>query len=68
MISVYSHHHHHRPINVPTAGAQALYMDYTKGERAITHHVCSVLVGIYISLVNNFIAIIKHDMKNLHEG
>jgi hypothetical protein len=23
------HHHHYQPINVPTAGAQALLMDYT---------------------------------------
>jgi hypothetical protein len=27
-------HHHHQPINVPTAGAQAFLMDYN---RAITH-------------------------------
>jgi hypothetical protein len=31
-------HQHHHPINVPTAGAQAFLMDYTYGERAITHH------------------------------
>jgi hypothetical protein len=24
-----SHHYHHQPINVPTAGAQAFHMDYT---------------------------------------
>jgi hypothetical protein len=30
--------HHHQPINVPTAGAQAFLMDYPQGERAITHH------------------------------
>jgi hypothetical protein len=28
-------HHHHQPINVPTAGAQAFLMDYLQGERAI---------------------------------
>jgi hypothetical protein len=28
-----------QPINVPTAGARAFLMDYTQGERAITHHV-----------------------------
>jgi hypothetical protein len=28
--------HHHQPINIPTAGAQASHMDYTQGERAIT--------------------------------
>jgi hypothetical protein len=32
------HHHHHQPINVPTAGAQAFLMDYLQGEPAITHH------------------------------
>jgi hypothetical protein len=34
------HHHHHQPINVPTAGAQGqvFFMDYPQGERAITHH------------------------------
>jgi hypothetical protein len=25
-------HHHHQPINVPTAGAQAFLMDYLQGE------------------------------------
>jgi hypothetical protein len=29
---------HHQPINAPTAGAQALLMDYLQGQRAITHH------------------------------
>jgi hypothetical protein len=28
-------HHHHQPINVPTAGAQAFLLDYAEGERAI---------------------------------
>jgi hypothetical protein len=32
------HHHHHQPINVTPAGAQAFLMDYPQGERAITHH------------------------------
>jgi hypothetical protein len=32
------HHHHHQPINVPTARAEAFLMDYTQGEWAITHH------------------------------
>jgi hypothetical protein len=41
----YNHHFHHQPINVPTAGAQAFLMDYTKGERAITHHAGPVWVG-----------------------
>jgi hypothetical protein len=26
---------HHQPINVPTAGAQAFLMDYTKGDRTL---------------------------------
>jgi hypothetical protein len=26
--AVFHHHHHHQPINVPTAGAQALIMVY----------------------------------------
>jgi hypothetical protein len=29
--------HHHQPINDPTAGTQAFFMDYTQVERAITH-------------------------------
>jgi hypothetical protein len=29
----------HKPINVPTAGAQAFCMDHTQRERAIAHHV-----------------------------
>jgi hypothetical protein len=36
--------HHHQPINVPTAGAQAFPMDYTR-ERGITHHAGPVWVG-----------------------
>jgi hypothetical protein len=39
------HHHHDRPINVPTAGAQAFLMDYPQGEGAITHHAGSVRIG-----------------------
>jgi hypothetical protein len=39
------HHHHHQPINVPTAGAQAFLMDYPQGERAITHHAGPVWIG-----------------------
>jgi hypothetical protein len=31
-------HHHHQPINVPTAEAQAFLMDYPQGERAILQH------------------------------
>jgi hypothetical protein len=38
-------HHHHQPINVPTAGAQAFLMDYSLGERAITHHAGPVRIG-----------------------
>jgi hypothetical protein len=37
--------HHHQPINVPTAGAQAFFMDYSQGERAITHHAGPVRIG-----------------------
>jgi hypothetical protein len=37
--------HHHQPISVPTAGAQAFLIDYAKGERDITHHVGLVRVG-----------------------
>jgi hypothetical protein len=37
--------HHHQPINVPTAGAQAFLMNNTKEERAITHHAGPVWVG-----------------------
>jgi hypothetical protein len=38
-------HHHHQPINVPTAGAQAFHMDYPQGERAITYHSGPVRIG-----------------------
>jgi hypothetical protein len=31
-----NYNHHHQPINVPIAGAQAFHMDYPQGERAIT--------------------------------
>jgi hypothetical protein len=37
--------HHHQPINVPTTGAQAFLVDYSLGERAITHHAGPVRVG-----------------------
>jgi hypothetical protein len=37
--------HHHQPINVPTAGAQAFLMDYPQGERAITHHAGPLRIG-----------------------
>jgi hypothetical protein len=37
--------HHHQPIHVPNAGAQAFLMDYLQGERAITHHAGRGLVG-----------------------
>jgi hypothetical protein len=43
-----SHTHHHQPINVPTAGAQAFLMDYPQGEQAITHHAGPVRIdGCY---------------------
>jgi hypothetical protein len=41
----YSIHHHHQPIHVPTAGAQAFLMDHCEGERALTHHVGPVGIG-----------------------
>jgi hypothetical protein len=37
--------HHHQPINVPTAGAQAFLMDYPQGERAINHHAGPERIG-----------------------
>jgi hypothetical protein len=37
--------HHHQPINVPTAAAQALLMDYPQEKRVITHHAGSVRIG-----------------------
>jgi hypothetical protein len=37
-MNIYHHHHHHQPFYAPTAGTQAVFMDYTYGERAITHH------------------------------
>jgi hypothetical protein len=37
--------HHHQPINVPTVGAQAFLMDYTQGERVITHHAGQCRLG-----------------------
>jgi hypothetical protein len=39
------HHHHHQPINVPTAGAQAFLMDYPQGEQAMSHHVDPMRIG-----------------------
>jgi hypothetical protein len=36
---------HHQPINVTTAGAQTFLMDYTQGERAVTHHAGPVRIG-----------------------
>jgi hypothetical protein len=38
-------HHHHKLINVPTAGAQAFLMDYLQGERVIAHHADPVRIG-----------------------
>jgi hypothetical protein len=35
----------HQPINVLTAEAQAFLMDYTQGERTITHHARPVRIG-----------------------
>jgi hypothetical protein len=46
------YHHHHQP-NVPTAGAQAILMDYTYGERAITHHAGPVRVGYHHNIVKS---------------
>jgi hypothetical protein len=37
----------YQPINDPTAGTQAFLMDYTQGERVITHHAGPVRVGYY---------------------
>jgi hypothetical protein len=39
------HNHHHQPINVPIAGAQAFLMDYPQRERAITHYAGPVWIG-----------------------
>jgi hypothetical protein len=36
---------HHRPINVPTAGAQAFLMNYTQGERVITTYLTTTNAG-----------------------
>jgi hypothetical protein len=38
-------HHHPQPFNAPTAGAQAILLDYPQGERAITHHADPVWIG-----------------------
>jgi hypothetical protein len=42
---VHCANHHHQPIYLPTAGAQAFHMDYPQGERAITHNAGPVPVG-----------------------
>jgi hypothetical protein len=47
-LAAFYDHHHHQPINLPTAGAQALLMDYPRGERAITHHAGPVRIGGYL--------------------
>jgi hypothetical protein len=36
--TLHSIHHHHQPINVSTAGAQAFLMNYPQGEQVIAHH------------------------------
>jgi hypothetical protein len=36
-ILTHHHHHQHQSINALTAGAQAILIDYTQGERTITH-------------------------------
>jgi hypothetical protein len=36
-----------QPINVATARAQAFLMDYSQGERAITHHAGPVRIGTH---------------------
>jgi hypothetical protein len=41
------HHHHHQPIKVRTAGAQAFLMDQPQGKRAITHNADPVRIGRY---------------------
>jgi hypothetical protein len=38
-------HHHHQPINVPTAGAQPFFLDHTQRELAITHHAGPVRIS-----------------------
>jgi hypothetical protein len=43
--------HHHQPINVPTARAQAFLMDYPQGERAITHHADPVRIAEHWILI-----------------
>jgi hypothetical protein len=39
-------HHHHQPINVPTAEAQAFFMDYQQGDRPLTHHTDPERIGV----------------------
>jgi hypothetical protein len=43
---IHHHHHHHQPINASSAEAQAFLVDYSLGERAITHHAaqCGLVV------------------------
>jgi hypothetical protein len=42
-------HHHHQPINVPTAGAQAFLMDYPQGERArAISHECNADIKVFL--------------------
>jgi hypothetical protein len=46
--------HHHQPINVSTARAQAFLIDYLQGELAITHHVGLIgeLLWLNLLLIN----------------
>jgi hypothetical protein len=37
--------HHHQPINALTVWAQAFLMDFSQGERAITHHAGPLRIG-----------------------
>jgi hypothetical protein len=37
-ISLLIVHHHHQPINVPTAEPRAFHMDHTQRVRAIAHY------------------------------
>jgi hypothetical protein len=44
--------HHHQPINVPIAGAQAFLMDYLQGEQALAHHAGPVANWWVLSAAN----------------